>query len=153
MSAIKTRLWRRAHKGQINVIDFQKAVRDVSVVFKALSELPNSASGQDQNAPRPPSPDPDEALAQLAQLSKRRKEDEEEVAAAETTNTQASQGRGIAYDVASSKNLRFKGDEFKVTDDARQLAAEENGDPVWYSSRGQIWRVVDGRAPEPMQDV
>ena len=61
--------------------------------------------------------------------------------------------RGINYETINVRNTRFRADEWKAPDEARQLAAEEHGQPLWYCRGGQVWRVRDGEVPEPVLDL
>lgn len=143
-ASCKEKMWRTSHKGQVSVVMFQHEVGKAPRLKEALLNLPED--GQYHEAARAPSPDPDAIVAQLGGRGRIRTDADEAQEAADDTAT-----RGINYAQLDIRSSRFRGDEFMDPDDGRQIAAKENGNPTWYSSRGQIWRVVDGKAPEPVE--
>jgi hypothetical protein len=179
---VKQYLWHRSHKGQINVTDLQEAVNRTERLHQAILDLPENGireempmedDGRDHSGPATPTPE--EAFAELARLSRRSQrgggnnDDDGDDAQGGTAggaggesdkHADSSKDRGAAagsarlhHEAINVRTNRFRGDEFKISDDSKHHLALEHGDPEWYCRGGQIWRVINGQPPEPIMEA
>jgi len=151
-----------AHHGQVNAPMFRKIILSHDPLVEAFSRLPTE-DGRVPDAPK--ELDPDDAIDALSGLvphaaaAAAGRRDSGASASAATGAAGAADGAdatktktgGLAYGQINMLHPRFEGDKFKVEDPKRQMAAEETGRPNWYFSRQQVWCVLDGQPPVPIE--
>lgn len=160
----------KAFRGEVSSTIFQRELSQMPDIHAVLLRLPVESSSNEEEPTAPSTttngkssssvplgaPDAQMVAAGLAMSAATSPPDDshgDPMKAAGAAAGASSVARGIAYAALDLTHPGFKGDMYKHGDEIKQLLANERNNPVWYSSRGQVWRCSDSEAPAPVLEM